>query len=167
MGKDVSFCWKCDITQSSFGLYATFTGRNMFLSSGAILAHSRDSPKLLYLVVSSFFHQNHLGSFVKYKMPGLLSPNSSPFSEFNPLSSYNLSRNLIQEVCGRAEAFNILKLLHMIPVAHSGVINSVLDTNFIINYVVYHIVLYTILFMWLSCCNLTFQILMLFFSTRL
>lgn len=53
------------------------------LPRGAILTHS-DPQVLLYVAVPDCFHPDHPGSFRKYKMPGLIAPNSSPFSEFEP-----------------------------------------------------------------------------------
>lgn len=52
---------------------------------------------------------------------------------------------------GKVQAFNFLKLLHIISTAHPGVIASGLDTNLIVNYLMYQAVLPTILVMWLLC----------------
>lgn len=80
-------------------------------------------------------------------MPGLASPNLSLFSEFMPSILPCPDQKFSSGSLGKVQAFNFLKLLHMISMAHPGIIASGLDTDLIANYLMYQAVLPTILVM--------------------
>lgn len=78
-------------------------------------------------------------------MPGLASPNLSFFSEFMPSILPCPDQKFSSGGLGKVQAFNFLKLLHMISMAHPDIIASGLDTDLIANYLMYQAVLPTIL----------------------
>lgn len=70
----------------AFWVYTPHSLVEMGLPRDAILTHSRDPLKSFSTWGASLCSSGSSGSFMKYKVPGLIAPNSPPFSEVVPPS---------------------------------------------------------------------------------